>query len=166
LGDSLIGLDGRSDICRRMIAEFESSGADAVIAIQEVPRHEVVQYGIAVPREAAGETFELADLVEKPAVADAPGTLAVAARYVLRPSIFAMLERTEPDRRGEIQLTDALRLLVRDGGRVVGMRLRREEQRYDVGSFETYYQAFIQGALADPQFGPAIRRYLQTLVED
>src|SRR5207245_2041101 len=94
LGDSIIGLNAQSDIVRRMVEEFERSGADAVIAFETVPREDVVQYGIAKPRGAAGPVFELADIVEKPAVADAPSNLAVAARYVFRPVIFELLAKT------------------------------------------------------------------------
>src|SRR5437764_1550121 len=67
LGDSIIGLHAQSDIVRRMADEFERSGADAVIAFEEVPRAEVVQYGIARPK-SEGAVFELADIVEKPSV--------------------------------------------------------------------------------------------------
>src|SRR5437899_2077025 len=123
LGDSIIGLNAQSDIVRRMVGEFERSQADAVIAFETVPREDVVQYGIAKPRGAAGPVFELADIVEKPAVADAPSNLAVAARYVFQPAIFELLNKTPPGKGGEIQLTDAVRLLLRGGGKVVGMRL-------------------------------------------
>src|SRR5690606_20354644 len=82
LGDSIIGINAQSDIVRRLSAEFERAGADGVIAFEEVPRTEVVHYGIAQPKGDPGEVFELADLVEKPAVAEAPSNLAVAARYV------------------------------------------------------------------------------------
>src|SRR5213594_1064226 len=88
LGDSIIGVNAQSRIVQRMIAEFERSHADAVIAFEEVPREQVIHYGIARPRGPAGDLFDLADLVEKPSVAEAPSTWAVAARYVFRPVIF------------------------------------------------------------------------------
>ena len=84
LGDSLIGLNSRSDVCRRMIEHFDREGVDAVIAFQKVPREDVVKYGIAQPRGDAGDVFELEDLIEKPAVEEAPSNLAVAARYICR----------------------------------------------------------------------------------
>jgi len=161
LGDSLIGLNNQSDVCRRMIDVFESSKADAVIAFQEVPRDEVVHYGIAQPRDNADdEIFDLEDLVEKPAVDRAPSRLAVAARYVCRATLFEQLEKTQPDKGGEIQLTDAFRLLLRAGGRIMGVRLRAGERRYDVGNFESYFRAFVECALADPQYGPSTRKFL------
>lgn len=164
LGDSLIGWHGRSRIVERMVAEFESRGADAVIAFEEVAAEEVVHYGIARPKGAVGEVFELADIVEKPAVTEAPSRMAVAGRYVLAPRIFELLAATTPGKGGEIQLTDALRALLRSGGRIFGVRLPPGEQRYDVGNFESYYQAFLEFALADEQYGAGMRAYVERLL--
>ena len=165
LGDSIIGLNAQSDIVRRMSEEFERTGADAVICFEAVPRHEVTQYGIARPKGDAGAVFELADIVEKPAVADAPSDLAVAARYVFKPAIFDWLARTPPGKGGEIQLTDAIRLLLKNGGQVLGMRLADGERRFDIGNFESYFQAFIEFALADPRYGAELRRWVRELVK-
>src|SRR5215212_6787683 len=115
LGDSIIGLDRQSDIVARMRDTFEAKGAAAVIALEEVPREEVRHYGIVEPRAGLGDVFELADVIEKPSPADAPSTLAIAARYVLSADIFAALARTPPGVGGEIQLTDGIRKLIRDG---------------------------------------------------
>ncbi|MCA9214623.1 MAG: NTP transferase domain-containing protein, partial [Planctomycetales bacterium] len=156
LGDSLIGLNNRSDVCDRMINHFDREGVDAVIAFQKVPREEVIHYGIAQPKGNIGEVFELEDLVEKPSVDQAPSNLAVAARYICRPSIFDRLARTKPGKGNEIQLTDALRLSIREGGRILGVQLAPGEKRYDVGNFESYYDAFLEAALADPQYGPGV----------
>lgn len=170
LGDSLIGLNSRSDVCRRMIETFDREGADAVIAFQRVPREEVVHYGIAQPRlengGEVGDVFELADLVEKPSVDAAPSNLAVAARYICRPNIFDRLERTQPGKGDEIQLTDAFRLLLREGGRILGVQLAPGEKRYDVGNFESYFHAFLEAALADSQYGPAVARHMRRLLAE
>lgn len=164
LGDSIIGLHAQSCVMRTMIEHFESDGVDAVVAFEEVPQREVVQYGIAKPRDGAGNVFELADLVEKPSVHEAPSNLAVAARYVFSPAIFDCLARTRPGKGGEIQLTDAIRLLIREGGRVLGVRLPKGEQRFDIGNFESYFAAFTEFALADPQYGPALREQVAKLL--
>ncbi len=170
LGDSLIGLNSQSDVCRRMIETFDREGADAVIAFQKVPREEVVHYGIAQPRLEhggdVGDVFELADLVEKPTVEAAPSHLAVAARYICRPNIFDRLTRTAPGKGDEIQLTDALRLLLREGGRVLGVQLAPGEKRYDVGNFESYFQAFLEAALSDSQYGAIVARSMRRLLAD
>jgi UTP--glucose-1-phosphate uridylyltransferase len=112
-------------------------------------------------RRADGEVFELDDLVEKPEPSEAPSNLAVAARYVFSPAIFAFLQRTKPGKGDEIQLTDAIRMLIRDGQRVLGIRLPPGEKRFDIGTFESYFEAFLEFALADPQYGPALRAGLR-----
>ena len=165
LGDSIIGLNAESTVVRRMIQQFEDRCADAVVAFEEVPRDEVVHYGIAQPRDGTGNVFQLDDLVEKPDVDEAPSNLAVAARYVFSPVIFDCLERTKPGKGGEIQLTDAIRMLIREGGTVLGVRLPRGEQRFDIGNFESYFQAFTEFALADPQYGPALRTRIEKLLD-
>jgi UTP--glucose-1-phosphate uridylyltransferase len=164
LGDSIIGLNAQSDIVHRMTDEFERSRADAVIAFETVPREEVVHYGIARPRGAAGQVFELADIIEKPSVAEAPSDLAVAARYVFSPQLFDLLDRTPPGKGGEIQLTDAVRLLIQQGGKVVGIRLAPGERRFDIGNFESYFCAFLEFALADPRYGADLRAFVGRLL--
>jgi UTP--glucose-1-phosphate uridylyltransferase len=166
LGDSIIGLHAQSDVVRRMIRCFEERGAAAVIAFEEVPRAEVHQYGVAAPRNGMSDIFEIADLVEKPRPEEAPSTLAIAARYVLSPAIFEALAATPPGKGGEIQLTDAIRALIRQGAPAYGVRLGAGETRYDIGNFESYFQAFAEFALADPKFGPSLRRHLLERLSD
>src|SRR5262249_32727702 len=88
LGDTIVGLKVQSPIVGRMIAEFQRTKPDAIIAFTEVPREDVVHYGVASPGADLGNSFELADIVEKPYQEEAPSTLAVAARYVFGPGIF------------------------------------------------------------------------------
>jgi UTP--glucose-1-phosphate uridylyltransferase len=170
LGDSIIGVNAQSDIVARMVERFESEAADVVVAFEEVPLEDVVRYGIARPvsgesEAEVGEAFELADLVEKPSVEEAPSRLAVAARYVLSPRIFDALSRTEPGKGGEIQLTDAIRSVLADGGRGIGIRLRPDERRFDIGNFGSYFRAFTEFALADPRYGPGLRDELRRLLD-
>jgi UTP--glucose-1-phosphate uridylyltransferase len=164
LGDSIIGLHAQSDIVRRMVEEFSRAGADAVIAFENVPRVEVIHYGIAKPRGSGEALFELADVIEKPSIADAPSTLAVAARYVFAPRIFDLLEKTPPGKGGEIQLTDAIHLLIQQGGKVLGMKLSEKERRFDIGNFESYFKAFVEFALNDPRYGAELREYVRRLI--
>jgi len=159
LGDSIIGMHAESDVVQRMTRCYHERQAAAVIAFEEVARDNVSQYGIALPK-GDGELFEIADLVEKPTPREAPSTLAIAARYVLSPAIFDELARTKPDTRGEIQLTDAIRAVIRGGGTAYGVKLRPGEHRYDIGNFEAYFEAFVAFALADPKHGAALRRRL------
>lgn len=165
LGDSIIGVNAESTIVRRMIEAYDGSRAEAVIAFEELADPvEVVHYGIARPRGEVNDVFELADLVEKPDVEEAPSRLAVAARYVFHPAIFDFLKRTERGKGGEIQLTDAVRALLASGSKGLGMRLPAAERRYDIGNFESYFRAFTEFALADPVFGDDLRTHLMNLV--
>lgn len=165
LGDSIIGVNAQSDVVRRMVQCFSEKPATAVVAFEEVPRAEVPNYGIARPK-SDGDTFELADVIEKPSASEAPSNLAIAARYVFAPAIFDAIHRTKPGKGGEIQLTDAIRLIIQEGGQVFGIRLRGEERRFDIGNFDSYFRAFVEFALADEKHGPALRQHLEHLLHE
>jgi UTP--glucose-1-phosphate uridylyltransferase len=148
-----------------MIETFDGRKAEGVIAFERVAPDEVTHYGIASPRDGeSGEVFELADLVEKPEIDEAPSNLAVAARYVLSPVIFDYLRRIPPGKGDEIQLTDAVRMLIRDGGRVLGVSLAEDEKRFDIGNFESYFEAFVEFALSDPLYGAELRAKVAQLL--
>jgi UTP--glucose-1-phosphate uridylyltransferase len=138
---------------------FETQHCEAVIAFEEVQADEVMQYGIATPKDD-NEIFEVLDLIEKPSREETPSRLAIAGRYIFTARIFDALDRVGPGKGGEIQLTDAIRLLIRDGSKVYGVRLRNGERRYDIGNFESYFRAFVEFALADEKYGDALRDYL------
>lgn len=160
--------ENNASLCKRMIRLFEQSEADAAISFQKVPLEKVSRYGIAsirAPYNDGDEMFILSSLVEKPAVEVAPSRYAVAARYICKPGIFGYLENTSPGHGGEIQLTDAIQALINDGGRVIGVPLQATEKRYDVGNFETYYSAFIEMALNDPECGASVRKTLTGLLQ-
>ncbi len=164
LGDSIIGVNAQSDIVQRMVDEFDRTKADVVVAFEEVAANEVTRYGIAAPRGDVGDRFELQDLIEKPSVEEAPSNLAVAARYVFSPDIFKALDRTEPGKGGEIQLTDAIRILLKEGAKGVGLRLLPEERRFDIGNYDSYFKSFVEFALADPDFGDSLKEHLRGLL--
>jgi UTP--glucose-1-phosphate uridylyltransferase len=130
-----------------------------------VDHAEVYKYGVAKPKND-DEVFEIVDLIEKPTVAEAPSNLAIAARYVLAPSVFDAIRRTPPGKGGEIQITDAIRMMIQEGGKAYGIRLRKDERRYDIGNFQAYFRAFVEFALADEKQGPALRKHLEALLHD
>ncbi|MCL5950382.1 MAG: UTP--glucose-1-phosphate uridylyltransferase [Chloroflexi bacterium] len=163
LGDSIIGLYAKSKVVRRMIECFQENAAAAVIAFEEVPLAEVNNYGVAKPR-STGDVFQVDDVVEKPSPSEAPSRLAIAARYVFAPTIFEALKHTRSGKGGEIQLTDAIRLLIQGGARVYGMKLPNGERRFDIGNFDTYFRAFCEFALADEKYGPSLRTYVEQLL--
>jgi UTP--glucose-1-phosphate uridylyltransferase len=164
LGDSIIGLGTTSDVVAHMARVFEQKKAAAVIAVEEVAATEAHRYGIVAPLDGVGDVFELADLVEKPRAGTAPSNLAIAARYVLAPAIFDALEQTRAGVGGEIQLTDAIRRLKHDGGRVFAIKLGPNERRFDIGNLESYFRAFVEFALADPKHGASLRTFLTQLL--
>ncbi len=159
LGDSIIGLKGDSTACRRMADAFVEHEAEVVIAVEEVPPERVRFYGIVDPG-GDGDLFPIRTMVEKPSLDVAPSRLAVSGRYVFSPTIFDMIRSVRPDRRGEIQITDAIRRVAERGGKVLGVKLRPEEKRHDIGNMPSYFETFIEFALADPDHGERVRSHL------
>jgi UTP--glucose-1-phosphate uridylyltransferase len=164
LGDSILGLNAVSKAVGRMADAFESTRASCVIAVEEVPQEETRHYGIVQPESRIGDVFRVVNLVEKPAAKDAPSNLAIAGRYVFSPVLFDMIRRVKPDKRGEIQLTDAIQFMCDEGRRVMAVKLTPEEKRYDIGNFPSYFESFVEFALADPEYGGEFRRTLERLL--
>jgi UTP--glucose-1-phosphate uridylyltransferase len=165
LGDSIIGINAQSDIVRRMTQAFVEKQADAVVAFEQVPLSEVHNYGVAKPR-TDGDVFQIDDVIEKPSASEAPSNLAIAARYVFAPKIFEAIKNTKPGKGGEIQLTDAIRLIIRNGGKVYGMKLVGAERRFDIGNFDSYFKAFVEFALADEKHGASLREFVEQLFHE
>lgn len=163
LGDSIIKSSDGNSFLRELISAHLNSGAACTIAVEEVEPDEVYRYGIVKPRadEQLKGDFAIEDLIEKPKIDRAPSNLAIAARYVFSPAIFEAIDRTAPDRNGELQLTDSIRLLLQLGQPVRVMLLRPGERRYDIGNFESYFKAFIDFAVADEKYGYLVRQYLK-----
>jgi UTP--glucose-1-phosphate uridylyltransferase len=168
LGDSIIKSRNGSSFMERMIAAHLASGAACTVAVEEVDPEDAYRYGIVRPAEGESEAgdFAVADLIEKPQPGTAPSNLAIAARYVFSPAIFDAIRRTAPDRKGELQLTDSIRLLIQLGEHVRAVRLRADERRYDIGNFESYFRAFIDFALDDEKYGYMVRQYVKRKARD
>lgn len=164
LGDSIIGLHAKSQAVSRMSELFESTHASCVIAVEEVPRDQTRHYGIVQPGDGGADWSRVVDLVEKPEPEKAPSNLAIAGRYILSPLVFDMIRRVKPDGRGEIQLTDAIRLMCEEGKRVLAFKLPASERRYDIGNFPVYFDTFVEFALADPVHGEEFRKSLERLL--
>ncbi len=130
----------------------------AVLGVQEIPRQEVNRYGIISARRMGGGLHRVDDLVEKPSPTDAPSNLAVIGRYVLPPEIFPILRKTQPGKNGEIQLTDALRQLVKQAPMFAH---EVEGHRHDAGDKLGFLIATVEFALKNPSLGPAFGEYLQ-----
>lgn len=133
----------------------------SVIGLRNVPRDQVHRYGIASGMPEAEGLLRISHLVEKPALADAPSTLAVVGRYVLTPDVFSILQDLPPGRGGEIQLTDALQIMAQVAG-VYGYEVRG--RRYDVGEKLGYLQATVEFALEREDLAEPFRQYLYDLL--
>lgn len=164
LGDSILGLHANSRTVSRMIELFEARHASCVIAVEEVPLEQVSHYGVVQVADPASDELRVVTLVEKPAPETAPSNLAIAGRYIFSPLIFDLIRRVKPDQRNEIQLTDAMRLLCEEGKRVLAVKLPPGERRYDIGNFPSYYETFVEFALADPEHGEGLRQALLKLL--
>jgi UTP--glucose-1-phosphate uridylyltransferase len=164
LGDSILGINAHSRAVTRLAEVFASRRASCVIAVEEVPREETSHYGVVQPEDGASDCFRVVNLVEKPRPEEAPSNLAIAGRYVFSPVIFDMIRRVKPDQRGEIQLTDAIQLMCEEGRRVMAVRLQPSEKRYDIGNFSSYFESFVEFALADPVYGEDFRKCLERLM--
>ena len=167
LGDSILGMNGTSRTLSKMIELFEQRGASCVIAVEEVPRDEVHHYGVIEPAAAEPDdegALRVVNLIEKPSIDEAPSNLAIAGRYIFSPLIFDLIRSVKPDKRGEIQLTNAIQRLCEEGRRVLAVKLPRGEKRYDIGNFPSYFETFVEFALADPAYGPGLRARLEELL--
>ena len=163
LGDDLI--DARDILLSRMLAEEQARNA-TIIALMEVDDASAHLYGIATVEPTESEdVVRITGLEEKPAKGTARSNLAIIGRYVLRPEIFEVLERTDPGKGGEIQLTDALLELAENNiaGGVYGVVFRG--RRYDTGDRVDYIKAIIQLAVERDDLGPELRPWIRTFAE-
>lgn len=154
LSDDVIDPD--QPLLRRMTEHFEYRQAP-VVALMEVPEKDVSKYGIVKARPVGDELFEIEDLVEKPAPADAPSRLAIIGRYVLTSDIFRHLKDLPPGAGGEIQLTDGIRSQLSEGP-IYGLRF--SGNRYDAGDKLGFLKATTELALKDPALKDAFHAYL------
>ncbi|MDP8937514.1 MAG: UTP--glucose-1-phosphate uridylyltransferase GalU [Actinomycetota bacterium] len=159
LGDDVMVDDAR--VLREMLAVHERYGR-SVIALKEVARSEISLYGCARLEEVEEGLVRVMEIVEKPDPDEAPSNLAVMGRFVFTPEIFDVLDRLEPGKGGELQLTDAIGLLLQEQA-VYGYTF--EKGRYDIGSKLDYLRATVELALEREDLGPDFREFLADLVQ-
>ena len=157
LGDDIIRA---AQPCMRQLLQVFERYAGPVLAVERVPRERLSQYGVIQARQVAGNVYEILDLVEKPRPHEAPSDLAIIGRYVLTPDVFTILADTQPDARGEVQLTDALRTL-RSGRPMYAVAI--EGKRFDTGDKLGFLKATVEFALARPDLADDFRAYLKSL---
>ena len=164
LGDDLI--DERDHLLEEMLRVREERGG-SVVALLEVPEESVNLYGCAAVESRDGDVVRITGLVEKPDPSEAPSNLAIIGRYILDPSIFEVLEHTEPGRGGEIQLTDALQTLASSdapGAGVHGVVFRG--RRYDTGDRLDYLKAVVRLGLDHPELGADFGEWLDGFADE
>ncbi len=158
LGDDII--QAEVPVLRQLMECYEAHPG-TVVGVQEVPQAAVDKYGIVAPQKLGDGVYRALDLVEKPEPADAPSNLAILGRYIIEPDIFAILENLPPGRGGEIQLTDALRVLAQ-AGRVYACEFTG--RRYDVGDKLGFITATVEYALRREDLAEPVMAYLRGLV--
>ena len=167
LGDSIVCEPEMGALLRRMVQAHVENNAEATIAVEALPPDKLRGHSVVCPAQlvsAEDVVFDIAELVDKPRAAEASSNLAIAARFVLNPSIFSALRHTRSARGGEVQLSDALRILLRKGSRVQAVRLAPGQRHHDIGNFGGYFRAFLEFALMDPYYGDEVHSYLEEVL--
>ncbi|MHB8472267.1 MAG: UTP--glucose-1-phosphate uridylyltransferase GalU [Gammaproteobacteria bacterium] len=157
LADDLI--DGGERSCLTQMVDLYDQHKSSVLGVEEVPAAETDKYGIVKTAAMQDRCARVEAIVEKPRPDRAPSTLAVVGRYILTPRIFALLKTTPRGTGGEIQLTDAIALLLHEE-QVLGYQF--VGRRYDCGNKLGYLQATVEYALKHPELQTQFRDYLQS----
>lgn len=160
LADDVI--DAEVPALKQMLAVYEETGAP-VLGTVRVEGEAISRFGVLDAEEVRPGLFRVRDMVEKPRFEDAPSDLAIIGRYILTPDIFDEIERTKPGAGGEIQITDAMRALLK---KREFYAVRFEGTRHDAGDKLGFLIATVEFALKRPDLGPQFREYLQSLKLD
>ena len=160
LGDTII--DSVIPATQQMIDTFEQY-RQPIIAVENVPAEKVSRYGIVGGTMISKKLLQLNEMIEKPAVDKAPSTLAVAGRYILTPDIFPILEKTPRGKGNEIQLTDALRILLKHHGIMAQII---EGKRHDLGDKLEFLKTTIEFALKRDEFAKPLREFLKQIIRE
>ncbi|NOY78058.1 MAG: UTP--glucose-1-phosphate uridylyltransferase GalU [Calditrichaeota bacterium] len=155
LGDTII--DSVIPVTQQLIDIYEQFQC-TVIAVEVVPRDKVSRYGIIGGKPISDRIWEVTDLVEKPSAEESPSNLAIAGRYILTPEIFQAIEKTPRGKGNEIQLTDALRILLQRG-KIISYTI--EGTRYDIGNKLDYLKTIVDFALKRKEFSRPFREFLK-----
>ena len=158
LGDTIV--DSAIPATQQLIDVFDQYRC-SVIGVEHVPVETVSRYGIVAGVRMSDRIHEVDQLVEKPHPESSPSDLAIAGRYILTPDIFKAIEKTAPDNTGEIQLTDALRLVLKRE-RIISCTI--EGTRYDIGNKLDYLKTMVDYGLKRKEFAAAFRAYLASKV--
>jgi UTP--glucose-1-phosphate uridylyltransferase len=157
LADDIV--DAEKPALRQMIEVYEKYDAP-VIATMQVEGEAISRFGVIDAEEVEPNVFKINDMVEKPPLAEAPSDLAIIGRYILTPDIFPAIEQTTPGAVGEIQITDAMRLLLKSRPFYA---LKLDGKRHDAGDKLGFLMATVELALKRADLGEEFREYLRSL---
>ena len=151
--------DANTPVLKQLIIQHEKEQA-SVIAIEDIPKEKTLQYGIVDVSGSKDNLYKINSIVEKPQPKDAPSTLGVIGRYVFNPEIFDCLEKIKPGKGGEIQLTDAIQMLL---GHQSIFAYQFEGKRYDCGDKLGFMKANIEFSKKHPEIGKEFIEFLKSL---
>jgi len=158
LGDDMVDHD--VPCTQQMIEVFEKHGK-SVVALMEVSNEDVSKFGICAGKDLGNGIIDIQQMVEKPSLAEAPSNTAIVGRYILTPRIFEILERTDPGAGGEIQITDAMAVLMKEEG-FVGYKFKGT--RYDAGDKFGFLKANIAFGLKNPELAGKLKAYMTEIL--
>ena len=163
LGDDVVYNGSGEPALKQLISQYDKTGG-TIIGCQLVRPEQVSSYGIinGTPTENP-DLLKVKNMIEKPSIEEAPSRFAALGRYVITPEVFKILEQTKPGKGGEIQLTDALRVMAKHGN-VYAYNFKGK--RYDTGNKLGYLKATVEFALRRDDIGPEFRQYLKSLLMD
>ena len=163
LGDDVVYNGSGEPALKQLISQYDKTGG-TIIGCPLVRPEQVSSYGIinGTPTENP-DLLKVKNMIEKPSIEEAPSRFAALGRYVITPEVFKILEQTKPGKGGEIQLTDALRVMAKNGN-VYAYNFKGK--RYDTGNKLGYLKATVEFALRRDDIGPEFRQYLKSLLMD
>ncbi len=160
LGDDIIVADKP---CIKQLREIHKKYGCSVVAVQEVEKEDVRKYGIVEGEEVEKGVYRIERMIEKPSPEETASRNAIMGRYILTPAIFKCIERTEPGKKGEIQLTDALNLLLEKED-IYAYEFRG--RRYDLGNKFDWLRINVEMAMQHDDFREKMRKFLQKILQD
>ena len=161
LGDTLVQGEG-GPITKQLIDVYNQHGG-SVVALEEVKPERVSRYGIIDGENVTNNVYKAKDWIEKPGIEEAPSNLAIASRYIFTPEIFDYLEKTTPGKNNEIQLTDAMREMVKTYP-MFGMKFKGK--RYDIGDKMGFLKTNIEFGLKDPEISETLKIWIKEFARD
>ena len=144
--------------CLMQLDEVYRQTNSSVIAVNKIDAHNIHKYGVIKPGFVNNRAIEVLDIVEKPKYEDAPSDIAVCGRYILNSSIFKYLNKTSPDSGKEIQLTDAIKMMLKDESVYACVY---QGEKFDCGSKKGFVEATLTISLRDPEIKDEIKDFIR-----